>query len=159
MYISPPLSRMLEVPNHQDIDILSKSCTNLSDNPHISSAIFNTTTMPYHPDSATRDLFIRDHIHTPTTLSQVACSICRQRCTHRHPAVQISGHSQCQCVFGKTCLLQWLESGSAASNTCPSCKAVLYNANGDDLDGEVDEGTESDNNDGGEDELTIPTRG
>ncbi|CAA9963925.1 hypothetical protein PTMSG1_07284 [Pyrenophora teres f. maculata] len=115
--------------------------------------------MPYHPDSATRDLFIRDYIHTPTTLSQVVCSICRQRCTRRHPAVQISGHPQCQCMFGKTCLLQWLESGSAASNTCPSCKAVLYNANCDELDGEVDEGTESDNNDGGEDELTIPTRG
>lgn len=85
--------------------------------------------MPCHPDSTTRALFIKDHIHTLTTLEEVVCSICRQRCTDRHEAVQITAHPQSQCVFGKTCLLQWLRSNSAASNACPSCRAVLYNAN------------------------------
>jgi hypothetical protein len=86
--------------------------------------------MPYHADSTTRALFIRDHIHTPATLQEVLCSLCRQRCTGSHQVVQITAHPECQCVFGQTCLLQWLASDSAASNTCPSCKAVLYNAKG-----------------------------
>jgi hypothetical protein len=94
--------------------------------------------MPYHADSTTRALFIRDHIHAPATLQEVLCSLCRQRCNGSHQVVQITAHPECQCVFGQTCLLQWLASNSAASNTCPSCKAVLYNAKG--------EGSEEDGN-------------
>jgi hypothetical protein len=90
--------------------------------------------MPYHPDSTTRALFIKHNIHTPTSLSGVVCSICRQRCTGQHEIVQIAGHPACQCVFGRTCLLQWLRSGSAASNTCPSCKAVLFNRTAEEED-------------------------
>ena len=108
--------------------------------------------MQYHPDSTTRARFINEHVHTPVTLEQVICSICRQRCTQHHELVQISGHPECQCVFGKTCILQWLDSGSAANNTCPSCKAVLYNTNGDEED------VNSDIDDDSEPEATMPIR-
>jgi hypothetical protein len=116
--------------------------------------------MPYHPDSTTRALFISQHIHTPVDLSEVLCSICRQRCTgHTHEVVQISGHPQCQCVFGRSCLFQWLRSGNAASNTCPSCRAVLFNPTGEDQedsDLSSDPGTDSEDEDG---LPVLPSRG
>jgi hypothetical protein len=116
--------------------------------------------MPYHLDSTTRALFISQHIQTPTDLSKVLCAICRQRCTgHAHEVVQITAHPECQCVFGRSCLLQWLRSGSAASNACSSCRALLFNPTGEDQkDSELssDPGTDSDD----EDDLPVhPTRG
>ncbi|KAI2485456.1 zf-RING-2 multi-domain protein [Pyrenophora tritici-repentis] len=111
--------------------------------------------MSYHPDSTTRDIFIREHIQRRKGYQGI-CSICQQLYSRRHKLVQISGHPQCHCLFGKNCLLKWLGSGIAASNTCPDCKAVLYNANGDEVN--VEEG-ESGSEDGSEDELTIPARG
>ncbi|EDU46820.1 Ring finger domain containing protein [Pyrenophora tritici-repentis] len=111
--------------------------------------------MSYHPDSTTRDIFIREHIPRRKGYQGI-CSICQQLYSRRHKLVQISGHPQCHCLFGKNCLLKWLGSGIAASNTCPDCKAVLYNANGDEVN--VEEG-ESGSEDGSEDELTIPARG
>ncbi|KAH7372037.1 hypothetical protein BKA66DRAFT_469114 [Pyrenochaeta sp. MPI-SDFR-AT-0127] len=92
--------------------------------------------MPYHPDFTDQNLFIEQHLNTAATLTEVICSICRQRCSRRHEVVQISGHPQCQCVFGRVCILQWLSSNGASSNTCPSCNAVLYNPQHDDNNGE-----------------------
>ncbi|KAH6868414.1 hypothetical protein BKA58DRAFT_421704 [Alternaria rosae] len=114
----------------------------------------HTYTMPYHPDSTSRALFMRHHIHTPTALQEILCSICRQRCTDHHQVVQITAHPECQCVFGETCLLQWLGSGSAACGTCPTCRAVLFNGRIGSL-GKTDsddDGEDSDDADGDEHE-------
>jgi hypothetical protein len=116
--------------------------------------------MPYHPDSTTRALFIDQHIHTPDTLEEVLCSICRQRCTgHAHEVVQIAGHPHCQCVFGRSCLLQWLRSGSAASNTCPSCRAVLFKPQAVGPDGDSDSNLSSGSEDEDDDLPVLPSRG
>jgi len=110
--------------------------------------------MPYHPGSTSHALFIRHHIHTPTTLQEVLCSICRQRCTDRHQVVQITAHPECQCVFGETCLLQWLRSRSAASRTCPSCRAVLFNRGVDDDEESDGDGEEEDDDEDSEEDET-----
>lgn len=77
-----------------------------------------TTTMNGLP---TKENFIRDNV------APVSCGICREDFDKNHTPVQLE---TCKHVFGHHCILNWFETDRTAANTCPSCRTVLFQADG-----------------------------
>jgi hypothetical protein len=65
------------------------------------------------------------------------CPICTE--LYAHPDHLATRIPQCSHILGKPCLLEWLQSVHENANTCPVCRAKLWNepASNDDLDEEV----------------------
>jgi hypothetical protein len=62
------------------------------------------------------------HLTSPDPLSKGDCSICQEPYDDDDPPIQISNISACTHVFGRKCLETWLSD----HNTCPMCRATLY---------------------------------
>jgi hypothetical protein len=62
------------------------------------------------------------HLTSSDPLSKGDCSICRESYDTDDPPIQITNISACTHVFGRKCLERWL----SENNTCPMCRATLY---------------------------------
>jgi hypothetical protein len=62
------------------------------------------------------------HLTSSDPLSKGDCSICREPYDADDPPIQITNISACTHVFGRKCLERWL----SENNTCPMCRATLY---------------------------------
>ncbi|KAH8716912.1 hypothetical protein GQ44DRAFT_402511 [Phaeosphaeriaceae sp. PMI808] len=82
--------------------------------------------MPYRLETTAQNPILRSHLFTPTILTDIVCSLCDQRCSHHHVLVQISGAKECQCIFGLSCIAEWLLSKHTRGDRCPNRKTILY---------------------------------
>lgn len=59
------------------------------------------------------------------SLEELTCPICLEHfdSDSKHYPVSIDG---CRHIFGATCLTQWAKSNCRKRNTCPTCRAVLF---------------------------------
>jgi hypothetical protein len=52
------------------------------------------------------------------------CALCMELFDEEHAAVTLDN---CRHIFGKECLMRWINSKNARRNKCPTCRAVLFN--------------------------------
>lgn len=59
------------------------------------------------------------------SLDELTCPICQEPfdSNRKHHPVSIDG---CRHIFGASCLTTWVKSSSRNRNTCPTCRAVLF---------------------------------
>ncbi|KAF2801795.1 uncharacterized protein BDZ99DRAFT_577258 [Mytilinidion resinicola] len=77
--------------------------------------------------------FINNNLSNLDAINNVmppeACSIFHEDIDANHSAVQITVIPDCIHIFSRDCLIAWLSSGRANSNTCLMCRTVLYEQN------------------------------
>jgi hypothetical protein len=87
----------------------------------------------------TREEFLNTYI-TATTIptDDPDCPICKDAYdTSSHQAVTFSDEGCCNHVYGKSCLIQWLETENI--NTCAMCRRELFCLSDGDSDSEVED--------------------
>jgi hypothetical protein len=82
----------------------------------------------YNPTTTSRSDFVGNYLRAVERATILPCPICHEQYHKSHRPVQIYKHPTCYHSFGKQCLVRWAKSRQAQANTCPYCRAILFNS-------------------------------